>query len=215
MQNNQTPVRFRLKAASVLLAAAISSQAFADTGGLRVVVTDAAGNPVVGAMVQASTSESLTSKSGVTGPDGEIRLLGLDPSNDYEVVVSGSGYQPLRNENVQVVSGRNFTLTYAIERSNAIEEVVVVGRSGRTQLVDTTSALVGTDITLDLTESLPTGRSYQSYLQLAPSTKPTLDGNPSSKSGLTTLMRLTQTVTLPVLQLTTSTTSTASISLTT
>ncbi len=184
MQNNHTPVRFRLKAASVLLAAAISSQAFADTGGLRVVVTDAAGNPVVGAMVQASTSESLTSKSGVTGPDGEIRLLGLDPSNDYEVVVSGSGYQPLRNENVQVVSGRNFTLTYAIERSSSIEEVVVLGRSGRTQLVDTTSALVGTDITLDLTESLPTGRSYQSYLQLAPSTKPTLDGNPSSKSGV-------------------------------
>ncbi len=184
MQKIQTPARFRLKAASVLLAAAISSQAFADTGGLRVVVTDAAGNPVAGAMVQASTPESLTQKSGITGPDGEVRLLGLDPSEQYEVVVSGSGYQPLRNANVQVVSGRNFTLTYAIERANTIEEVLVVGRSGRTQLVDTTSALVGTDITLDLTESLPTGRSYQSYLQLAPSTKPTLDGNPSSKSGV-------------------------------
>ena len=184
MRNQKTPARFRLKAATVLLAAAISSQVFADTGGLRVVVTDAAGNPVAGAMVQASTPDSLTSKSGVTGPDGEIRLLGLDPSTDYEVVVSSSGYQPLRNSNVTVVSGRNFTLTYEIERSAAIEEVVVVGRSGRTQLVDTTSALVGTDVTLDLTESLPTGRSYQSYLQLAPSTKPTLDGNPSSKSGV-------------------------------
>ncbi|MGJ8688303.1 MAG: TonB-dependent receptor [Gammaproteobacteria bacterium] len=184
MRNHKTPARFRLKAASVLLAAAISSQVFADTGGLRVVVTDASGNPVVGAMVQASTPESLTSRSGVTGPDGEIRLLGLDPSAAYEVVVSGSGYQPLRNSNVTVVSGRNFTLSYEIERSSTIEEVVVVGRSGRTQLVDTTSALVGTDITLDLTESLPTGRDYQSYLQLAPSTKPTLDGNPSSKSGV-------------------------------
>jgi len=184
MRNHKTPARFRLKAASVLLAAAISSQVFADTGGLRVVVTDASGNPVVGAMVQASTPESLTSKSGVTGPDGEIRLLGLDPSAAYEVVVSGSGYQPLRNSNVTVVSGRNFTLSYEIERSSTIEEVVVVGRSGRTQLVDTTSALVGTDITLDLTESLPTGRDYQSYLQLAPSTKPTLNGNPSSKSGV-------------------------------
>lgn len=184
MQKQKLPARFRLKAASVFFAVAISSQAFADTGGLRVVVTDAAGNPVVGAMVQASTPESLTQKSGVTGPDGEIRLLGLDPSNQYEIVVSSSGYQPLRNANVQVVSGRNFTLTYAIERSNVIEEVVVLGRTGRTQLVDTTSALMATDITLDLTESLPTGRDYQSYLQLAPSTKPTLDGNPSSKSGV-------------------------------
>jgi len=40
------------------------------------------------------------------------------------------------------------------------------------------------DITLDLTESLPTGRNYQSYLQLAPGTKPSAGGNPSSKSGV-------------------------------
>lgn len=114
-----------------------------------------------------------------------MRLLGLDPSNQYEVVVSGTGYQPLRNQNVQVVSGRNFSLNYEIALATAtIEEVVVIGRMDRAQLVDTTSALIGTDVTLDLTESLPTGRSYQSYLQLAPSTKPTLNGNPSSKSGV-------------------------------
>ncbi len=47
------------------------------------------------------------------------------------------------------------------------------------------------DITLELTESLPTGRSYQSYLQLVPGVLPTDPayapdggGNPASKSGL-------------------------------
>jgi hypothetical protein len=53
-------------------------------------------------------------------------------------------------------------------------------------LVDTTSATVGQDITLQLTESLPTGRSYQSYLQLVPGVMPDdpqSPGNPASKSG--------------------------------
>src|SRR5690606_40379480 len=41
--------------------------------------------------------------------------------------------------------------------------------------------------TLELTESLPTGRSYQSYLQLVPGVMPDdpqVPGNPASKSGL-------------------------------
>src|SRR3546814_11532175 len=50
--------------------------------------------------------------------------------------------------------------------------------------VDTTSAVVGTTLTLDLVESLPTGRNYQSYLQIVPGVKPSSGGNPSSKSGV-------------------------------
>jgi hypothetical protein len=183
--NNTKRGRFKRSAAALLLGAAISSTiVFADTGGLRVTVTDASGNPVAGATVNASTIESLTAKSGVTGADGQVSLIGLDPSEVYEVVISGGGFQRLRNENVQVSSGLNFNLAYSLQRAGGtIEEIVVVG-GGLERLVDTTSALVGTNVTLDLTESLPTGRSFQSYLQLAPTTKPTLDGNPSSKSGV-------------------------------
>ena len=35
-----------------------------------------------------------------------------------------------------------------------------------------------------MTESLPTGRDFQSYLQLVPGVKPSTNGNPSSKSGV-------------------------------
>src|SRR3546814_1690927 len=35
-----------------------------------------------------------------------------------------------------------------------------------------------------MVESLPTGRSYQSYLQIVPGVKPSPGGNPSSKSGV-------------------------------
>src|SRR5690606_8641443 len=50
--------------------------------------------------------------------------------------------------------------------------------------VDTTSATVGTTLNLDIVEALPTGRSYQSYLQLVPGVKPSSGGNPASKSGV-------------------------------
>ena len=56
-----------------------------------------------------------------------------------------------------------------------------------TPLVDTTSATTGQDITLQLTESLPTGRSYQSCLQLVPGVMPddqASSGNPAARSGL-------------------------------
>lgn len=171
-----------------LLAATISlatycGAAFADTGSLRITVTDAAGNPVAGAEVDVHTPESLTTKKGVTDENGEIRLLGLDPSAKYEVEVSGTGYQPVKSKNVLVVSGQSFALNYALNAvGDSIEEVYVTGQ--QVQMVDSTSTIVGQDITLDLTESLPTGRDYQSYLQLAPGTKPSIGGNPSSKSGV-------------------------------
>src|SRR5690606_38930050 len=81
---------WRARIAGALLCLACSA-ALADTGGLKITVTDANGEPVAGATVSASTPDSLTSRSGVTGTDGIVRLEGLDPSNRYEVAVSGEG----------------------------------------------------------------------------------------------------------------------------
>ncbi|HET6628986.1 MAG TPA: TonB-dependent receptor [Woeseiaceae bacterium] len=171
--------------AAAAVCVAFTTPALADTGGLRVTVTNSAGEPVAGATVHASTPESLVERSGVTGEDGSVRIEALAPSDRYEVVVSGEGFEDITYQNVKVVSGRTYPLDYVIPGPDTdIEEVVVTGESGARPLVDTTSAMVATDVTLDLTESLPTGRTYQSYLQLAPTTKPTLNGNPSSKSGV-------------------------------
>ncbi len=53
---------------------------------------------------------------------------------------------------------------------SGIQETVTV--TSETPLVDTKSSIKGQDVTLELTESLPTGRSYQSYLQLVPGVMP-------------------------------------------
>jgi hypothetical protein len=181
--------RLQLIAAALLFSVAFSSAAIADTGGLKVKITDSDGNPIAGASVSASSTESLGSKSGISTEDGEVRLAGLDPSDQYTIVVTADGYQSARNEGVLVVSERTFNVPFVLSSSTdaAMEEIVTYGRSDIGQLVDTTSALQATDVTLDIMDSLPTGRNYQSYLQMAPTTKPSASatgGNPASKSGM-------------------------------
>lgn len=154
-----------------------------DTGALNVTVVDSNGNVVEGAMVSAKTSESLRSASGSTGSDGSVKLSFLDPSSKYVISVKASGYASSSANAITVVSGQTRALSLMVSSATAgIDDVVVV--ASREALIDTTSAQQGLDITLALTESLPTGRNYQSYLQLAPSVKPSNTGNPSSKSGV-------------------------------
>lgn len=163
-------------------AALTSAAAFADTGGLRVKVLDVAGKPVAGATVKASTVESLVSRQGVTDSDGFVRLIGLDPSAKYSIEVNSNGFEQLNRDKVRVVSGKNFNLNLAlISADDKIERIEVRGRVAQ---IDTSSTSTGLDLTLDMLDSLPTGRTYQSYLQLAPGTKPSSGGNPSSKSGV-------------------------------
>ena len=83
-----------------------------------------------------------------------------------------------------VRSGQTATVRVALTVGGVTEQVQVTAES---PIVDVGSATTGQDITLQLTESLPTGRSYQSYLQLVPGVlpdDPETPGNPATKSGL-------------------------------
>src|SRR5690606_8442949 len=153
----------------------------AETGGLRITITGTDGAPLAGATVTVSSPDSLVTRSGVTEADGSVRLQGLDPSTNYTVAVNAPGYDNFSASNVAVVSGKNLSVGYALGVAS-LDTVIVTGAS--LAAVDTTSATVGTTLTLDMVESLPTARSYQSYLQLVPGVKPSADGNPSSKSGM-------------------------------
>ena len=153
----------------------------AESGGLRISVTGNNGQPLAGATIKVSSPNSLTSKTAVTEADGSVRLSGLDPATNYTVEVVAPGYDNFSASNVAVVSGKNLSIGYALGVAS-LDTVIVTGTS--LAAVDTTSATVGTTLTLDIVEALPTGRSYQSYLQLVPGVKPSSGGNPSSKSGV-------------------------------
>lgn len=162
------------------IAFAPGAMAQSTTGGLRVTVSGNSGAPLAGATVKVSSPESLVSKTATTGADGSARVSGLDPSTNYTVEIVAAGFDSFTAGNVAVVSGKELSVGYAL--GSASDVVVITGSS--LAAVDVTSATVSTTLTLDTVESLPTGRSYQSYLQLVPGVKPSTSGNPGSRSGV-------------------------------
>lgn len=173
-----------LTALSVAAAIAASSSSYAqDTGTLRIQVTDNQGNPIPNASVVVKAPDTLASRRAETDEEGYVRLGGLQPSRQYQVEVVEEGYSTFESGDVRVSSGQTFELNYVLSPEGAdIEKIQVTGRAAST--IDTTSSTTGVAVTLDMTESLPTARSFQDYLQLAPGVKPSSTGNPSSKSGV-------------------------------
>ena len=176
-----------LAVGTVVLAPGAMAQS--QTGSLSVSVSGSAGQPVAGATVKISSPDSLVAKTGTTGADGSVRIAGLDPATNYTVEIAAAGFDAFTASNVAVVSGKDLSVGYAIGGSAGGDVVVITGSS--LAAVDVTSATVSTTLTLDTVESLPTGRNYQSYLQLIPGVKPTgagtlssESGNPSSRSGV-------------------------------
>ncbi|MDH3522398.1 MAG: carboxypeptidase regulatory-like domain-containing protein [Acidobacteriota bacterium] len=174
-------------AMAVGLALLSGATAFAQgsNGSIQVIAEAQDGSRLPGVTVMAESTEVLGTRNSVTNADGVATLTGLAPSARYVVISSLEGFNGARNENVLVKAGQTTTLRITLSLSSVTEELVVTSES---PIVDVTSAVTGQDITLELTESLPTGRSYQSYLQLVPGVMPTdptvREQNPASRSGL-------------------------------
>ena len=154
------------------------------TGNVRVAVTDQDGLAVPGATVTAAADDAATTRVAVTDTRGLAELAALNPSARYVVTVELPGFQTVRQEDFLVRAGQTASIEVILTVGSVTETVVVTAAS---PVVDVTSAVVAEDITLDLTEAVPTGRTYQSYLQLVPGVlpdDPDSPGNPASKSGL-------------------------------
>jgi len=169
----------------LLLASASSVWAqVSTTGTIQVIVEDPQGGRLPGVTVSASAPDTVTTRQAVSDAEGVATLEALGPSSQYIVKATLSGFRDLERTAVLVRSGQTTTLRAELSLATVAETVTVTGQS---PLVDVTRAVAGQDITLQLTESLPTGRSYQSYLQLVPGVMPDTaqtGGNPASRSGV-------------------------------
>jgi hypothetical protein len=178
-------VRFRSLVALVWLAAATTAFGqVASTGTIQITVEDQDGARLPGVTVTASAPDVVTTRTVVTDGEGVATLEALAPSAQYTVTVELSGFQQQRRESILVRTGQTTGLRVALPLAGVTEQITVTAES---PIVDVKSATTGQDITLELTESLPTGRSYQSYLQLVPGVlpdDPTTSGNPAARSGL-------------------------------
>ena len=170
-----------------VLALALTNAARAQvtsTGTLEVVVTDPDGGVIPGATVVVAATDTISSRTVVTDAEGRVRIEGLQPSANYTVSVELSSFRTAKYERVLVRSGQVTTISTQLALGSVSETVQV---TAGVPILDVTRATTGQDITLELTESLPTGRSYQSYLQLVPGVmpdNPTASGNPAVRSGM-------------------------------
>ena len=165
----------------------VGAVAFGQTtrGSIKVTIDDPDGRMLPGATVTIQSPEALGTRATVADASGVAIVPGLDPSDAYMVTVSLSGFNTARFENILVRSGSTTAIVVELSVAAVEAEIIVTAES---PLVDFSSAMTGEDLTLELLESLPTGRSYQSYLQLVPGvlpTDPTIGAqNPAVRSGL-------------------------------
>lgn len=166
-----------------LLVVATGAFGQAQRGSIAVTVTDADGGAIPGASVTVSSADTLTRRTVFTDEQGRAQAIALDPATNYEVVVDMDGFATARAEQVVVRAGQETALDLGLTLAGVTEELTVTGAA---PLVDVSKTQAGQDITLQLTESLPTARSYQDYLQLVPGVQDTqgTSDNPASRSGV-------------------------------
>lgn len=162
-----------------------ASAQVATTGSIEVILEDPQGGRLPGVAVEASAPDVVTARRAVTNAEGVATLEALAPSTRYVVKAQLAGFRDLERTDILVRTGQVTTLRLELGLSAVTEQITVA--PPLTPQLDMTRALSGADLTLRFTESLPTGRSYQSYLQLVPGVMPdsqNLSGNPSSRSGM-------------------------------
>lgn len=165
----------------ILMASAGAMMGAVTTGTIQVIVTDNTGAPLPGVTVTAAAEDVSTTRTDVTGADGMVNLISLAPSTRYVVDANLEGFGKAQTRNVNVRSAQTATVRMTLTMAAVSESITVTADA---PIVDTTSAATGQELTLELTESLPTGRSYQSYLELVPGVMPGRAGNPASRSGV-------------------------------
>src|SRR5579872_5552566 len=150
---------------TLLLAGTLLAQE--TTGGLIGAVKDPSGAVVPGAKVVVTAPSLVGSKQFITDAAGNYRFSNLPPDT-YTVTVTAKGFAVVKREGVTIEVGHLPTLDIPMQVGGA-DTVVEV--SGQAPLIDTTTNTTQTNITEDVVNNVPHGRSFQSVIQFAPSAR--------------------------------------------
>lgn len=162
----------------------ISKVVIAQTGSLKIQISDKFDTPIEGVVVKLTSKDSILRKSGKSDSHGHVHISGLIPAKNYKIIINKLGYKTISVEQVLVSSGKKYHLNFQLKKNRQeIEHIEIVARRNQAN-IDLASSTTGSALSLDITDSIPTKRSYQDYLQLVPGVRPSSSGNPSSKSGV-------------------------------
>jgi hypothetical protein len=145
---------------------ALASFAFAQetTGGLQGVVKDPTGAVVSNATVEVTSPALIGVKKLQTDAAGYYRFSNLPPG-DYTLTVSAPNFRSSKQADIKLATGHLPTIDVVLQ-VGATQEVVEV--SGAAPIVDVSQSKVQTNVTEDILQNVPKGRSFQSVIQFAP-----------------------------------------------
>jgi len=146
------------------------------TGGLQGTVKDPSGAVVSKATVELTGTSLTGSKKLETDGSGYYHFANLPPGT-YTVTVKAGGFSELKREGIVIEVGHlpTLDLTMALGAAGTVVEV-----SGAAPVIDVTTETTQTNITQDVVQDVPHGRSFQSVIQFAPSARnePLAGSNP-------------------------------------
>ena len=150
------------------------------TGGLQGTVKDPSGALVSGAEVVLTSPVLIGNKSLSTDGSGYYRFTNLPPGA-YTLTVTAKGFSELKRGGVTIEVGHLPSLDLALVVGAAGTTVEVTGEAPE---IDVTTTRTLTNITSDVINDVPHGRSFQSVIQFAPSARnEPLMGNNTGSNG--------------------------------
>ena len=154
----------------VVALAAAPSFAQSTSAGVGGVVTDAGGQPVVGAEVTITHAESGTVSRATTDASGRYNARGLRVGGPYTIVIVKSGAGTTSEDNVFLALNQVNTINAALTGDvTTLETVTAVGVAGGSDLFSATRMGTGTNVTREMIEGLPSAnRNIQDYIRTDP-----------------------------------------------
>jgi hypothetical protein len=143
------------------------------TGRITGSVTDEQKGVLPGVTVQARGPSLQGERTVTTDERGDYHLT-LLPPGQYEVTFTLQGFATETRTGVTVGLGKDTTLDTMMRP--AVKEALVVSAEAPT--IDAASSTVGTNLTSQAIDTLPTGRNYSSIVQVAPGVSS--DANPAN-----------------------------------
>jgi outer membrane receptor protein involved in Fe transport len=163
----------------VVMALPLDVRAQSTTATLRGKAVDEQGAALPGATVTARQVDTNASRTVISGDAGQYFVPNLAPGR-YEVAAELQGFRIERRNDLVLQLGQELTIDFTL-RIEGPQEVVTVGANAPT--LDTTKNTVGTIITNDDIDDLPTvDRDFSALARLAPGVMPGVGGNGDSLS---------------------------------
>ena len=134
------------------------------TGGIQGTVKDPQGAVISGATVEISGPTLIGKKTVVTDNDGFYRFAQLPPG-EYEMTTTAKGFSTSKQSGIKLAVGALPVINVSLKVGGASETVEV---SSEALAVDVTQSKVQKNVTKEILDGIPKGRSFQTVIPFAP-----------------------------------------------